>query len=242
MVVENVARLFDEQARRHPSRECLVLGKRRLTYEHVEAESAALASALGSLGIEAGDRLAVDLPNWPEWVITLLATARVGAVFVPVYPSLSYHELRFQLRNTEASLAVAAESLGDVDYLELFEDLIGDLPDLQYLVAVGREDFWYDDRVFQFADLVAKGRRATLPVADIDPVGAPLAIIYTSGTMGKPKGVVLTHQNLVHCSLRAAEALRQDEHDRVLASVPFFTVFGMQAALTTLLTGGTLVL
>lgn len=238
----NLAELFDEQVRRHPSHECLVLGNRRLSYERVGAESLAMAAALKGLGIEAGDRLAVDLPNWPEWVIMLLATARIGAVFVPLYPSLGYHELRYQLRNTEASLAVAAESLGEIDYLELFEDLIGELPDLQYLVTVGREDFWYDDRVFQFSDLVTRGKRATEPVAEVDSAEAPLATIYTSGTMGKPKGVVLTHRNLVHASLSAAEALRQDENDRLLASTPFFTVFGMQAAMTTLLTGGTVVL
>jgi len=238
----NLAELFDERVRRHPGRECLVMGRRRLTYERVSTESMALAVALRGLGIEPGDRLAVDLPNWPEWVITLLATARLGAVFVPLYPALGYHELRYQLRNTEASLAVAAESLGGVDYLELFEDLIGELPDLQYLVAVGREDFWYDDRVFQFSDLVHRGRQASEPVVSSAPATTPLAIVYTSGTMGKPKGAVLTHRNLVHTAQCAGDAVRQGEADRMLASVPFFTVFGMQAALATLLTGGTVVL
>ncbi len=237
----NVAELFGEQVRRHADRECLISGSRRLTYERVGADSDALAAALAGLGIEPGDRMAVDLPNWPEWIIMLVATAKLGAVFVPLYPTLGYHELRYQLRNTEASLAVAAESLGEIDYLELFEDLIGELPDLQYLVSVGREEFWYDDRVFQFSDLVARGKRASRPRPG-NAADAPLATIYTSGTMGKPKGVVLTHRNLVHSALSAADALRQDEHDRVLVSVPLFTVFGMQAALTTLLTGGTLVL
>ena len=73
-------------------------------------------------------------------------------------------------------------------------------------------------------------------------VEAPLAIIYTSGTMGKPKGAVLTHQGLTHTARAVAEALGQEASDRVLASVPFFTVFGMQVAIATLLTGGTLVL
>ena len=129
----NLAELFEQRVREHPDRECLVFGNRRLTYQQVTAEADALAAAFAGLGIEAGDRLAVDLPNWPEWVITLLATAKLGAVFVPLYPSLGFHELKYQLRNAEASLAVAAESLGELDYLELFEDLIGELPDLHYL-------------------------------------------------------------------------------------------------------------
>ena len=241
MSAQQLAILFDERVRRHPDHECIVFGNRRLTYGQVAAEAEALAGALRGLGIEAGDRLAVDLPNWPEWVIALLATARLGAVFVPLHPALSYHELRYQLRNTEASLALAAESLGEVDYLEVFEDLIGELPDLQYLVTVGQEDFWYDDRVFQFGNLVTRGRRDGSPAADIAPT-APLSIIYTSGTMGKPKGAVLTHHGLVYTATAVAEALRHREDDRVLAAVPFFTVFGMQTAITTLLSGGTLVL
>ncbi len=242
MQAHQLAELFEQRVRQHPTRECLVAGNRRLTYEQVNAESAALASGLKGLGLESGDRLAVDLPNWPEWVITLLASARLGTVFVPLYPSLGYHELKFQLRNAEASLAMAAESLGDVDYLELFEDLIGELPDLHYLVTLGREDFWYDDRVFQYRDLLTRGKRGPTDVTVLDPTEAALATIYTSGTMGKPKGVVLTHQNLTHTALCVADALGQGEADRVLASVPFFTVFGMQSAVATLLTGGTIVL
>ena len=242
MSTTQLAALFDERVRRHPDHECIVFGHRRLTYGQVAAEAEALATAWRGLGIVEGDRLAVDLPNWPEWVVALLATARLGAVFVPLHPSLSYHELRYQLRNTEASLALAAESLGDMDYLEVFEDLIRELPDLQYLVTVGREDFWYDDRVFQFGDLLTRGRRERTPVAGLDASTAPLAIIYTSGTMGKPKGAVLTHHGLTHTAAAVADALGHEAHDRVLASVPFFTVFGMQTVIVTLLSGGTLVL
>ena len=70
----NLAELFEQRVREHPDRECLVFGNRRLTYQQVAAEADALAAAFAGLGIEAGDRLAVDLPNWPEWVIALLAT------------------------------------------------------------------------------------------------------------------------------------------------------------------------
>jgi fatty-acyl-CoA synthase len=238
----HLAELFEECVRRQPDRECVVMGKRRLTYGQVGTEVAALAAGMRGLGIEAGDRLAVDLPNWPEWVITFLAAARLGAVFVPLHPSLGYHEVQYQLRNTQASLAVAAESLGEVDYLELFEDLIAELPDLHYLVTVGDEEFWYDDRVFQFRDLVGRGKRDAADVAQFDPADQPLAIVFTSGTMGKPKGAVLTHRNLVHTARAAGEAMRLTDRDRVLAAVPLLTVFGMQTVVTTLITGGTLVL
>ena len=232
---------FAEQVTQNGSRECLVHQARRLTYAQVDAEASALAAAFADLGIESGDRVAVDLPNSPEWVVTLLACARLGAVLVPLNPALGFHELKYQLRHAEVSLAVAGETLGGLEYTEVFDDLIVELPDLQYLVTVGREDVWYDDRVFGFRNLLARG----LSRAAVGPVGAesaPLAILYTSGTMGKPKGVVLTHQNLVLSALNTAGALHLNGDDRVLAAVPMFTVFGMHVALTTLATGGTLVL
>lgn len=242
MTTCHLAELFSQRAAAAPERECLIFGNRRLTYGQVETEAAQLAAAWRDLGIQSGDRIAVDLPNRPEWIVSFLATARLGAALVPLYPALGYHELKYLLRHTEASLAVAAETLADVQYLELFEDLVAELPDLEYLVTVGTEDYWYDDRVFQFADLVTKGTRGDRSVAPLDPVAAPLTILYTSGTMGKPKGVVLTHRNLVYAALETAKALRQTADDRVLLAVPPHTVFGVHVIVTTLLTGGTLVL
>lgn len=237
----HLAAQFSERVRENPDRECLVGLQRRLTYAQVDAEAGALAAALGDLGIEAGDKIAVDLPNWSEWVVSLLAAARLGAVLVPVNPALGYHELKYQLRHAEVSVMIAGEAGGEIEYLEVFEDLIAELPDLQYLVTVGPDEMWYDDRVYQFADLIARGRKLPAP-----PDGAAdtvaLALLYTSGTMGKPKGVVLTHRNLVETALRTADALELSAEDRVLGAVPFFTVFGAHVVLTTVLSGATLVL
>lgn len=240
-MTQHLAARFAERVREHPDRECVVGSHRRLTYAQVDEEAGALAGALHELGIGAGDKVAVDVPNWPEWIVTLLAAARLGAVLVPVNPSLGYHELKYQLRHAEASVMLAGAAGGEIEYLEIFEELITELPDLQYLVTVGPDDTWYDDRVHQFTGLVARGRRATV-LAQADDDTAPLAILYTSGTMGKPKGVVLTHRNLVSTALPTADILRLEGSDRVLAAVPFFTVFGVHVVLTTLLRGATLVL
>ena len=213
-----------------------------MTYGQVDQEARALQAAFGDFGIESGDAVAVELANRPEWVISLLAAARMGAVVVPIDPSVSYPELKYQLRHAEASVLVVPESTRDFDPLEVFEELIVDLPDLQYLVTVGDEDRWYDDRVFRFHDLVSGGRRTPRPIAEVDPAAAPLAVMYTSGTMGKPKGVVLTHDNLVFTALRTSEVLQMEDGEKVLGSVPMSTVFGVHIAISALVTGATLVL
>ncbi|MCZ6856691.1 MAG: class I adenylate-forming enzyme family protein [Gemmatimonadetes bacterium] len=241
MATYHLAENFAQQAEKSPNRECLIFGARRMTYGQVDQEARALQAALSEFGIGSGDAVAVELTNRPEWVICLLAVSRLGAVIVPIDPSVSDHELKYQLRHTEASVLVVAES-DDLDPIEAFEELITDLPDLQYLITVGDEDRWYDDRVFRFSDLVSGGRRTPLAVEDLDPAAAPLAIIYTSGTMGKPKGVVLTHQNLVLTAIRTMEALAPTDDEVVMCAVPLTTVFGAHIVISAFVIGATIVL
>jgi fatty-acyl-CoA synthase len=241
VVTDHLAALFAQQAKAHPDRELLVFGSRRMTYAQVERDTLALSQALARLGVGRGDRLAVDLPNWPEWVVAFLAAAYRGVVLVPLSPSLSLHELKYQLRQAEVRAVIVAEAHEGVDYVELYDEVLPDLPDLRAIALVGDSDRWLDDRVYRFADLVAKvPAEAPAPASD-DPAN-PLAILYTSGTMGKPKGVALSHRNIVMTARAAADALRHTGDDRVLGGVPLFTIFGVHVVAVTLAAGATLVL
>src|ERR671937_2278371 len=96
-----LARTIEARAGDHPDRTLLVASGRALTYGQVDAKAAALAAALAELGIGLGDRIAIVMPNLPEWIIALLAGAKLGATVVPLNPKLSYHELKYQLRHAE---------------------------------------------------------------------------------------------------------------------------------------------
>ncbi len=234
---------LEEQVERRGGETFLVAGGRTWTLAQVAASAEAMAAGLHQLGIEPGDRMAIDLPNWPEFVISVFAAARLGAVIVPLNPGYTAREVQFMLRNSEASVVVAAERFGGIDYLELFESLLFELPDLQYLVTVGEEDLWYDDRIFQFEDLVSSGRGRDLPEVRVSPDEDPFAIFYTPGTTGKPKGVMLSHTNLVRTARETAGALGLGPGDSTLCAVPLFHIFGLGAAfLTSLVSGGRLVL
>jgi len=235
----HLATLFLGRVQAHPDRELVVHGEVRLSYAEVDRQAAGLAVSLEGLGVGAGDTLAVDLPNWPEWVVTFLAGARLGATVVPLDPGLSFHELKYQLRHSGAKAVVTPEVWGGTDYLELYEEMLPDLPDLRHVITVGPEDLWTDDRFLQFEDLAAAGGAAARGGGGADE---PLALLYTSGTMGKPKGVLLSHRNLVDTARLSAEALEVVDGDRVLGTVPFFHVFGVSTVISTIAAGGTLVL
>ena len=238
----SLAPLVEQRAQEHPARVLATNGERTWTYQQVDTDASSLAAAFSELGLGTGDRIAVNLPNGVEWIIATLAAAKLGAVVVPVSPQLSMHELRYQLRHAEASAVVTIEKWDGVDFLQRFEELLGDLPDLQYVVTVGDEDLWYDDRIFQFEDLVSSGAGRPVPRPAVYDETADLAVMYTSGTMGKPKGVPLSHRALVENAVRVAELLEISPDDRVLGAVPFFAIFGFGVMLGTMARGATIVL
>jgi len=238
----SLAPLIAQRAQEHPERVLATTGERTWSYEQVDADASSLAAAFSELGLGAGDRIAVNLPNGVEWIVTTLAAAKLGAVLVPVSPTLGVHDLRYQLRHAEASAVVTIERWNGVDFLQRFEELLRDLPDLQYVITVGEEDLWYDDRIFQFEDLVSSGAAKPRPATDLTDDVRDLAVMYTSGTMGKPKGVQLSHRALVENAVRTATVLELSPEDRVLAAVPFSAVFGLNAMLGTMASGATLVL
>jgi fatty-acyl-CoA synthase len=238
----SLAPLVEQRAQEHPARVLATNGERTWTYQQVDADASSLAAAFSELGLGTGDRIAVNLPNGVEWIIATLAAAKLGAVVVPVSPQLSIHDLRYQLRHAEASAVVTIEQWDGVDFLQRFEELLGDLPDLQYVVTVGDEDLWYDDRIFQFNDLVSSGTGRPVPRPAVYDETADLAVMYTSGTMGKPKGVPLSHRALVENAVRVAEILEISPDDRVLGAVPFFAIFGFGVMLGTMARGATIVL
>lgn len=239
----NLTERFDHQVGSDPEGIALVYGTRIYTYSKLASESAILAAAFADMGITKGDRIGIDLPNWPEWVISMLAASRLGAVVVPLNPTLSYHEFKYQLRHAEVKICVVPQSHGELDYLEFFDDLMSELPDLEHLITVGADDIWQDERVFRYSDLLDSFKSGPLtdPV-QLDSSRDLLFLLYTPGTLGKPKGVELSHRNIVWTAIETASVLRMSPSDTALGSVPLSTIFGVHIAVSTLLAGARIVM
>ncbi|MCY3677524.1 MAG: acyl--CoA ligase [Gemmatimonadetes bacterium] len=225
-----------------PGSPFLHFGDATWSYGEVEAQALSLAASLKNLGVGEGDRVALVLPAWPEFAVAVFAAAKLGARVVPLDPRLTLPDLRYMLRHSGAVCAVSAEDAYGIDYLQLFEDLLNELPGLRHLVTVGEEDLWYDDRIFQWEDLVSPGRGRDFAEPEVDP-RTPFAIVYTFGTTGKPKGVELSHGNLLYAAAGTAAATGMNARDVVAGVGALHHAFGLGPGLLgTALEGASLIL
>jgi fatty-acyl-CoA synthase len=237
-----IASVLAARAATDPARPYLLFGNETLTFGEVDSQAEALAAALANRGVSAGDRIALVLPACPEFAVAMFAAGKLGAVVVPLNPRLTTPELQYMLRHSEAVAAVTIERHHDVDYLQLFDDMMAQLPELRYLVTVGEEDLWYDDRIFQYEDLLSAGAGRDFESAAVDP-DLCFALLYTSGTSGKPKGVELSHANLLSVAGGTAAAAGLVESDRVVGISALFHVYGLGPGLLgTLMAGASMVL
>lgn len=234
-----IGEVLENNARKSPDKQAVVFGELSLTYRELSKAAHDLGASLHGLGIRKGDRIAVSLPNWPEFVITYFAIAKLGAIIVPLNTKLSPKELDFILNNAEVSLVIAAGEFDGVNLMGLYDELKPMVPSLIHIVIVGSEPM---TGMLSFQELVASG--ASLPQPGIKVEQEDLfSILYTSGTTGNPKGAMLTHFGLVVNASMTAEQLQCEETDRFLIVVPVFHIFGMSASiLACSVSGATMVL
>jgi long-chain acyl-CoA synthetase len=252
-------RFLDDAARDFPGVVATSFLGAELTYEELRDTTDRFAGALQDLGVRAGDRVALVLPNTPGTVIATFAVLRLGAVVVPMNPREVDAELGRQLEDSEAKVAIVLTRL-----VPRFQALRERIPTLEQVVASGVEDWqpWHRrilypllarrrgqyrvssrDDVHALRDLLD----AATPVGRQEPVSADdVAVLqYTGGTTGVPKAVALTHGNLVANSFQARLWVPdiQAGKERLLAVLPFFHVYGLTLGmLTGVLSAATLVL
>lgn len=210
----------------NPERQALVFREQRYTYRQVGEQVDRLAEALLHLGIRKGDKVAVDLPNWPEFVFAYLAVLRIGAAVVLVNPRYRQVEVRHILRDSDAVALIVPVEFENFHYLPMVQGLRAELPELRHVIAVGEKEDSPAD-VLAWTELTAHASGNPVPEADIDPGRDIAFLMYTSGTTGKPKGAMITHSNFVKTAVSAAEPFQITSADVFLALVPVTHIIGL---------------
>lgn len=222
------------------------------TYAEFREDVDTFARALIALGVKPGDHVAIWATNVPQWFITFWATTKIGAVLVTVNTAYKIHEVEYLLRQSDTHTLVMIDGYKDSDYVAIMKELCPELettepgrplfakrlPFLRNIITIDSKQpgclTW--EEALALAERVprAEVERRALAVGRHDVCN----IQYTSGTTGFPKGVMLTHYNVVNNGKCIGDCMDLSTADRVLLHVPMFHCFGMVLAMTAAMTHG----
>ena len=222
------------------------------TYAQFREDVDTFARALVSMGVKAGSKVAVWATNVPEWFITFWATTKLGAVLVTVNTAYKIHEAEYLLRQSDTHTLVMIESCLDSNYKAIINELCPEiavtkpgqalhckrLPFLRNVITVG----FKQPGCLTFPQ--AMERASLVPAETVTRMAAQVRpddvcnMQYTSGTTGFPKGVMLTHYNVVNNGKCIGDRMGLSTADRMMIQVPMFHCFGMTLSMTSSMTHG----
>ena len=249
--------LVDELATARPDADAVVFRGERLGFAALRDPADRLARAFLAVGVRRGDRVAILLPNRPEWLIAAVAAAKVGAATVAISSFSTPREIAWTLEHARPTVVVTMDAFRGRGYLGTIHDVAPELaraepgalrserlPELRAVVSI---DERRHDGVYAWADLL--GRAGAVPERALAAAQAavspsdPCFILYTSGSTATPKGVMLAHGALIANGFEIGERQHLTGADRVWLAVPLFWSFGSANALPATFThGGALVL
>jgi len=217
----NLIRLLEESAKKFSWRNCLVSDAGALSFRALNRRANQLSFRLKeNLGVKKGDKIAILLNNSPEFIIAFFAILKAGAVCVPLNVFLSFSELKYILQDCEARLLISS-----ADFLQLLEQVFSekqggkDLLSLENIILTDKKV----DKFLYWPELIAKDQ--TQDLKEELNSGDLALLLYTSGTTGFPKGVMLSHSNLCANVISSVQALEMTSKDRILLILPMFHSF-----------------
>jgi len=240
---ETVGGMLASIARKYPDREFVVYSDRdlRFTYREFDKRVDRLAKGLLAIGLQKGDHLGIWANNVPDWLTLLFAAARIGVVVVTVNTGYKLHELEYVLKQSDMKALCIVDGFKDSDYVAMVRELVPELavqergqlesgrfPMLKRVIYMGPRKH---RGMYNIPELLALGescaddwlREAAASTSCHEIVNMQ----YTSGTTGFPKGVMLSHHNILNNGFNIGECQKFSENDRVCLPVPLFHCFGL---------------
>jgi fatty-acyl-CoA synthase len=251
---KTLGQCLEEWAMKTPDHDFMVYPDRNLRFSYAAFNERAgrLAKALLEIGMKPGDKLGIWANNVPDWMTFMFATARAGIVLVTINTNYRLHELEYLVKNSDLKTICLVDRFRDSDYVSMIYELIPELRDcqrgrlisekfpvLENVIFIGPEKH---RGMYSLPELLLLGSQ--LNDDRLDEVKAGLDVHdvvnmqYTSGTTGFPKGVMLTHHNIVNNGYTVGQCMRYTPEDRLCVCVPLFHCFGCVLAVCAIITHG----
>ncbi|HOE08011.1 MAG TPA: AMP-binding protein [Treponemataceae bacterium] len=254
MLEYTLSSLLREQTQKNPSQEFMVYADRdlRFTYKEFDSRVDDMARGLLAIGVKKGDHVGIWATNVPDWLTYMFAAARIGAVTVTVNTSYKLHELEYLVHQSDISTLCLSDGMKDSNYVSMIKELIPEInefergclkakkfPVLKNVVFMGPEKF---RGMFSTPELLLLGQHVDIDeVLSIEKTLTTHEVInmqYTSGTTGFPKGVMLSHHNIINNGFTIGECMKYTSKERVCLPVPLFHCFGIVLGVMAVLSHG----
>ena len=254
LIESTFGELLEKYAIESPDREFMVYSDRnlRFTYSQFNERVDQLAKGLLYIGVNPGDKVGIWANNVPDWLTFMFAVAKIRAVLVTINTNYKTTELEYLLKDADIHTLCLIDGFRDSDYVKMIFDLVPELkssqrgnlksekfPELKNVVFIGPQKH---RGMYNTAELILLGShiddfeleqiKETITCHDV------VNMQYTSGTTGFPKGVMLTHHNILNCGYATGEFMRYTAKERLLVCVPLFHCFGCVLALCAVITHG----
>jgi acyl-CoA synthetase (AMP-forming)/AMP-acid ligase II len=223
----NFVSSIEESCKKYPEKTCVVDGGSRLTYGEMERRATRLAHALAGMGVSPGDRVGIFQTNGYQFVEMIYAIAKMGGIIVTLNFRLAGEEAAYILSNSGTKVLLVGER-----YAGMIESIRKDLPELKQCICLGKPR----DGMFGYEALIASAKDTSYPCTQRGKDDTA-CLIYTSGTTGRPKGAMLTHDNVI--SLFSEEGA--GDIGNTLVNVPMYHIAGINTAVLALSAGDKLV-
>lgn len=221
---ETISENLRKTAQKFPNNDALVSVHQnyRATYSQFHQEVVHLAKSLLADGVQFGDRVGIWSPNRYEWTLIQYATAEIGAILVNLNPAYRKHELKFAINQSEISYIISPEKYKTSAYRKMLEEISENCISLKKVTYLDTPDW---ESLLEKGNHISETQfQEAIQKTDFDQ---PINIQYTSGTTGFPKGVTLSHHNVLNNGYFIARRLEYTNKDRVCIPVPFYHCFGM---------------
>lgn len=246
--------ILEKYAFETPDQDFIVYPDRnlRFTYSHFNERVNKLAKGLMYIGVKPGDKVGIWANNVPDWLTFMFASAKIGAVLVTINTNYKLHELEYLLQNADIHTLCLIGEYRDSDYVNMIFELVPELKihprgnlkadkftELKNVIFIGQEKH---RGMYNTAELILLGSHLDdLELEEVKSTVNTHDVVnmqYTSGTTGFPKGVMLSHHNILNNGFATGECMRYTAADRLLVCVPFFHCFGCVLALCAIVTHG----
>lgn len=237
MLLQN---FLEESVHRFPNKVALIYKEERLTYQEIDEKAAKVAQLLQTQGVQRGDRVAIFLDNSIESVVSLFGILKADAVFLMLSPLLKGAKLGYILKNCEARALIT-----HTNKLSIVSGILDSIPSLKFVVFNGKKEKIpkSSPNPICWDEINSLSSPSTLPLEPYRNIDLDLAtIIYTSGSTGNPKGVMLTHLNMISAATSITTYLENVPEDILIDVLPLSFDYGLYQVLMAFKFGGTVVL